>query len=372
MNVAILSMQEVKNYGSFLQAWALKHIVESLGHSCEFINIVPGEQLGCYKQGWFSKIQKLVSRLWGLDFVKRIKTIYSFQTRFRDEFFSELGVNIGEQNTHHHDVVIIGSDEVFNCAQKTWFGFSSQLFGDGLDADRVITYAASFGDTNPEKLNAIGKREKVAELLRQLDSISIRDNNSLQTVEALTGIVPEKHVDPVLVWNFDKEIEHRVEGDYTRMLTRYHLDENKYMIVYTYPGRITAKDEISAICSYAKKHGLKLVSIGHYFPWCDDVVVPHPFEVLEIFQKATCIITDTFHGSIFSLKYNRNFCTIVREMNKNKLSHLLSQFGLESRIASTPDMLERILSTTIDYTLVNSMLEKEQERSIHYIKTNLY
>ena len=49
MKVAILSMQEVKNYGSFLQAFSLKKTIESLGNTCEFINIIPGEQLGNYK-----------------------------------------------------------------------------------------------------------------------------------------------------------------------------------------------------------------------------------------------------------------------------------------------------------------------------------
>lgn len=50
MNIGILSMQEVKNYGSFLQAYSLKKNIEKLGHSCDFINIVPGEQIGIYKK----------------------------------------------------------------------------------------------------------------------------------------------------------------------------------------------------------------------------------------------------------------------------------------------------------------------------------
>lgn len=376
MKVAILSMQEVKNYGSFLQAWSLKHNIESLGHTCDFINIVPGEQLGEYKQSRFAKIEKLVTRLWGWDFIKRFNTIRKFQGRFANEFLPELGVHQGEVNTNHYDVVVIGSDEVFNCAQKTWFGFSTQLFGEGLNADKVISYAGSFGATDVEKLTAIGKKEKVAELMKQMDAISIRDLNSLKTVEALTGKTPEKHVDPVLVWNYDDSIRLRVESLGFRDLMK-QLGE-KYMIVYTYPGRITDPKEIGAIKAYAKKNGLKLVSVGHYFPWCDNVVVPHPFEVLAIFQRATCIVTDTFHGSVFSLKYNKNFCTIVRGMNNNKLSHLLEQFGLEGRIvngsAGSPTeerSIEKILSTPIDYTPVNEQLVKERERSLEYLKREI-
>lgn len=358
MKVGILSMQEVKNYGSFLQAWSLKHNIEALGHTCEFINIVPGEQLGEYRQGRFTKIRKLITRLWGWDFVKRFKTIKAFQGRFKNEFLPELGVKAGEVSTAHYDTVVIGSDEVFNCAQKTWFGFSRQLFGDGLNADRVISYAGSFGATDVAKLKKLGIEKTVASLLRNFSAISVRDTNSFNTVMALTGMIPEKHLDPVFIYDYDKEMP------LTTTLSNY-------MIVYTYPGRITDREEIAAIKSYAKAKGLKLISIGHYFPWCDEVIVPHPFEVLTLFKNASCIVTDTFHGSVFSIKYNKRFCTLVRDMNNNKLRHLLQQFALSSRIARTPETIDLILERDIDYTKINQRLMEEKVRSISYLNTNI-
>lgn len=358
MKVAILSMQEVKNYGSFLQAWALKHTIESLGHTCDFINIMPGKQLGEYKIGKFHKARLLAERLCGWDFFKRLKYIYRFQHRFSKEFLPDLGVERGKVNKNHYDVVVIGSDEVFNCAQKTWFGFSPQLFGDGLNADKVITYAASFGATDVTKLELLGVKDTVARLLSDMDAISVRDANSVITVRTLTGITPEKHVDPVLIYNYDR-------------LMPKDVGQKNYMIVYTYPGRITDKQEIAAIRRYARKHGLRLISIGHYFPWCDDVAVPHPFEVLAFFKKAEFIVTDTFHGSVFSIKYNKNFCTIVRGMNSNKLSHLLKQFGLSERIAHRPDMIGYILDKRTDYGSVNVMIDNERSRSLEYLKLNL-
>ena len=67
MKIAILSMQEVKNYGSFLQAFSLKNTIESLGHTCDFINIIPGRQLPGYKISHFHKVRLLFQRLWGWD-----------------------------------------------------------------------------------------------------------------------------------------------------------------------------------------------------------------------------------------------------------------------------------------------------------------
>lgn len=357
MKVGILSMQEVKNYGSFLQAFSLKSNIEALGHQCEFVNIVPGEQLGDYKISRFHKIHLLLERLWGWDFMTRFKYIYLFQNRFAKEFLPELGVKKGG-TTNRFDTVVIGSDEVFNCAQKTWFGFSKQLFGDGLNADKVISYAASFGATTVPKLLQLGIKDIVANLLKKLDKISVRDANSVQVVEDLTGCVPNKNVDPVLIYDYTKHMPTSV-------------DLKDYMIVYTYPGRITDKNEINAIRAYAKSKGLQLVSIGHYFPWCDKTIVPHPFEVLAYFKNASCIVTDTFHGSVFSIKFNKQFCTIVRGMNSNKLTHLLEQFGLQGRIANDVSKLPEIMDTMIEYEPVNAIIAEETSRSITYLKENL-
>lgn len=357
MKIGILSMQEVKNYGSFLQAFSLKSNIEALGHQCEFMNIVPGELLGDYKISKFHKIHLLIERLWGWNFVKRFKYIYQFQSRFSKKFLPELGVKQGV-TTEHFDTIVIGSDEVFNCAQKTWFGFSKQLFGEGLNANKVITYAASFGATTVPKLEKLGIKDTVAKLLKNLNKISVRDANSMSVVEELTGAVPNKNVDPVLIYDYTKHMPSSV-------------DLKDYMIVYTYPGRITDKNEIKAIRAYAKNKGLKLVSIGHYFPWCDMTIVPHPFEVLAYFKNATCVVTDTFHGSVFSIKFNKQFCTIVRGMNSNKLTHLLEQFGLSGRIANDVSKLPSIMDTPIDYEPVNSKIAEEKKRSIAYLKENL-
>lgn len=357
MKVAILSMQEVKNYGSFLQAFSLKSNIEALGHKCDFINIIPGEQLGEYKISRFHKLKLLKERLLGWDFIKRFKTIYTFQKRFSNEFLPELGVKKG-RNDNHYDVIIIGSDEVFNCSQTTWFGFSRQLFGEGLNADKIISYAGSFGATTVEKLSQLGIKDIVSQLLNNFASISIRDANSFNTVKELTGRNPDKHLDPVFIYNYDKFIPTKVK----------HQD---YMIVYTYPGRINDENEIAAIKNYARKNHLKLISIGHYFPWCDEVVVLHPFEVLAYFKNANCIVTDTFHGSVFSIKYNKNFCTIVRGMNNNKLSHLLEQFNLTSRIVDTTQKMESILKTPVDYSNINKIISEEKQRSIEYLQANL-
>ncbi len=357
MKVGILSMQQITNYGSFLQAYGLKSIIKSLGHDVEFVNIVPGEQLPQYRISKLHKVNLMLKRLRVKHPLRQLQCTLRLHKRFDNEFKPELGVMPGHSDTHF-DVVVIGSDEVFNVAQTTWFGFSTQLFGEGLNADKVISYAGCFGATTLQKLNELGIDRRVGELMEKMSAISVRDRNSLAIVNSLTGIKPSLNVDPVIAYNFDKEV-------------RLSEIADDYLLVYTYPGRMNAPTEVEAITSYARRNKLKIIAIANYFDWVDEVVTPHPFEVLGYFKRARCIVTDTFHGAVMSLKFNKPFAVIVRGMNSNKLSFLLEQFGLDSRIAKRVDEINRILDQETDYTLVNSMIDREQKNTIDYLKSNL-
>lgn len=360
MDIGILSMQQVANYGSFLQAYGLKSTLEQLGHRVEFIDIIPGEQLPEYKQGKMAKLRKGFSRLNCLNPFKMVYYSLLLHKRFAKEFIPAL-YSGNRQNQPRFDCVVVGSDEVFNIAQSTWFGFAPQLFGEGLNAHKVISYAACCGAMTVEKLSELGLTERVRELLKgNFSAISVRDLNSFNLVKELTGDSPEMNIDPVLLYEFPKELPVSVAHS-----------GSKYMIIYTYPNRMRNKTEISAIKAYARKHQLRIISMGDYFDWVDEVVTPTPFEVLAYFREATCVVTDTFHGTVMSMKYNKRFATIVRDMNSNKLTGLLGQFGLDGRIVSEMGQLDAILDSAIDYTPVNQQIAEERRRSIDYLKANL-
>ena len=353
MKVGILSMQQITNYGSFLQAYGLKSIIEGLGHQVEFINIIPGEQLPQYRISRLHKIRLMLKRLKVKHPFRQLNCTLKLHKRFDKEFKPELGVKPGNNN-QHFDVVVIGSDEVFNVAQTTWFGFSTQLFGENLNASKVISYAGCFGATTIEKLKELGIDKKIGELMKKMKAVSIRDKNSMDVVKGLTGKTPHLNIDPVIAYGFDTEV-------------RLPKINDKYLLVYTYPGRMNDSKEVKAITEFARGKNLKIITIANYFDWVDEVVTPHPFEVLGYFKNAQYIVTDTFHGAVMSLKYNKLFTVIVRGMNRNKLTFLLEQFGLLSQIATTPDALHAILSCGIDYSKVNDKIEKEREVTLKYL-----
>ncbi|WP_302608441.1 polysaccharide pyruvyl transferase family protein [uncultured Bacteroides sp.] len=355
MNIGILSMQKVMNYGSFLQGFALKRTLENLGHYCEFIDIEQGKIFPELKRTPFFLLKKGWERYCKRDILARLRYTRLFQKRFSNEFFEELGVN--RHTLQYFDVVVIGSDEVFNFAQRVPWGYTPQLYGKVSKASKVISYAGSFGHTTLEDIYHFGVGEEIASALSVMSAISVRDVNSFDIVKRIVGREAHIDIDPVLLFDYKP---------YIRSISR-----KDYIIVYSYPNRIKKKEEIIAIKKFAKKYNKKLISIGFYFPWCDETVIPHPFEVLGYIKGADYVITDTFHGSVMSLKLNRPFAVLVRDSNQQKMTSLLSQFNLQSQIVADMNSLEIKLLYKIDYSSVNKVLKKAQIESLVYLNSHI-
>ena len=236
-------------------------------------------------------------------------------------------------------------------------GYSLQLFGKDNQAKRLISYAASFGNTTLKKLDRYRVCEEITNALKQFDSISVRDQNSLDIIRNLCGFKPERHIDPVLLYNF-------LEVD------DIDISLKDYIIVYAYADRIQ-EEEATAIRKFAKKKGKKVLSLGFYQPFCDEYVLASPFETLAYVKNADYIITDTFHGTVFSIKYQIPFATIIRESNQQKLSDLLSLFNLKERSVTDIKMLQSILELPMKREEISRILKNEKKRAKDYLKANL-
>jgi hypothetical protein len=269
-------------------------------------------------------------------------------------------LGLSETYNGRYDLVVIGSDEVFNCCEISPWGFSKQMFGDGLNTDTVISYAASFGHSTIEKIKKYCIDKELRRYLENFQSISVRDKNSFEIISTLTGKQPLMHLDPVLVYDFRNEIN------------KCDINLKDYIVIYTYPNRIKDKNEIQAIRNFAAKNNKKLVSIYCCYPWCDTVLLPQsPFHVLAYFKNADYVVTDTFHGTIFSIINKKKFGTIIRESNKQKLTSLLKHFSLEKRIINNLPSIGDVLNSHISYDEANKVIEYEIDRTNRYIKKNI-
>lgn len=359
MKIGILSMQHVRNYGSFLQAYALKTTLESFGHQCEFIDIEPGPSLPGLERNLKYLVGMAIKRYcnWNaiVSSLGRMKYQKLYYERFDKEYLPELGIH--KHTFKEYNLVVIGSDEVFNFNQHGSYGFTTQLYGDVKNAKKVVSYAGSFGTTTIDVVDKFRVREILAQTMGSMAAISVRDDNSFNVVKSLLGKEPSYNIDPVLMFDYQKYAKEPKEKD--------------YIVVYSYPNRIKGKEEIHAIKRFAKEKGKKLISICFYFPWCDETVIPHPFEVLGYMKNADYVITDTFHGCVMSIKFNKQFVALVRDSNRQKMSSLLNQFGLGGRMCEEFNDLPNRIEASIEYDKVNEQIRKETEKSIKYLQSCL-
>ena len=367
LRVGILSMQRIRNYGSFLQAYALKRMFEEVGFDVEFVDYAPGECIvgnqGCSENK--SRISKVAETINSgaslLDCLKYVR----FKMGFARKYHPMLGVAKEPNANPALDLLVIGSDEVFNCLQDNPdVGFTPQLFGVGLDAKTKVSYAASFGNTTLERLFAYGVADEVAEYLGNLDMISVRDASSLRIVKAL---LPESScridLDPVLIYGFSEFF-----GGTGAISQR---GESGYMLLYGYSNRFTDEECISIRALSGKKR-LPVLCAGGIQGCCDEYVNCSPFELLSLFRDASCIITDTFHGAILSILSHRPFVSFVRREgygNQEKLGDLLGRMGLSDRIVSSSGLeeLERVLSQSIDYGRVDEAIASYRVSAYDYL-----
>lgn len=371
MIVGIMSMQRICNNGSYLQAYGLKKMVESLGHEVVFVDyhvrppLLHGgkEKLrSLFLKGarmFFAGMEHLP---WAAHWLpSSLAYAVKAHKRYRNQDWKVLGLSRRKHFRTPVDILLIGSDEVFNCLQKNpSVGFSPELFGVDARTRSVSTYAASFGNTTLDGLATAGVADVVKEWLSRLDSISVRDKNSLSIVQTLTGRTDiTENVDPVLAYDF-RDI--RPQG----------VRLSGYIVVYAYRGRLTPR-EIDAIRDYAFRKHKKIVAIGGYQPFADVSVQESPFRVLDYFRHADAVVTDTFHGTIFSVISHVRFGVFVRSGhgatygNSEKLLDLLRRLGLENRLLDLDMGLDAILDRDWDVAAVDAIIARERRRAMDYL-----
>lgn len=372
MLIGILSMQRVINNGSLLQAYGLKKSIESLGHIVQFVDFKVSDGQNEILT-WKEKIQNFNSILYTLliSFRNLLKfgpkgiviaiSNHKVRNNFLNNYMLVLNLSKDVNYSPKVDILVFGSDEVFNTVQYVELGkgHAWQLYGADNNAGKLVSYAASFGHTTYEGLEKYNMLDKSKELLSKFEAFSVRNKNSYDIIKKLTGKEASINIDPVLLYDFkDAEIKQPKIKD--------------YILIYGYPGRINDKQEVAAIKAFAKKHNKKLVCVNMMQAWCDEFIYAHPFDLLGYFKYADYVVTDTFHGAVISIKYNIPFVQFVRESkgysNNQKVGYLLSSFGLEDRILQKTEELEEVMLKPIAYEKVNEILISEKTKAMNYLK----
>lgn len=364
MTIGILSMQRVVNYGSILQAYALKKTLEKYGE-VKFADIEKGEEITNPINNFneYGKNENIICRCKGKFnryFFKRVRNKfrqYKVKRKFIEYQKELLNVSENADTKVKCDVLLIGSDEIFNCMHSSEWGLSLQLFGKYDYAQKIITYSASCGMTSYNDIPS-DYIQKISNAMCNISSVSVRDENTKSFAEKITNKKVFLHLDPVFIYDFKNE-------------KRDYKINCKYILIYAYTNRIYKSEDIKIIRNFAKKKNCKLVAVGGFQFWCDINLILHPFEVLSVFENAEYVITDTFHGSVLSIKYHKNFISSVHNSNKNKVYDLLERFGFDNRVSEKLNSIINLLEISPEYDKCDKIIFDECIKTKQYFNDNL-
>lgn len=235
-------------------------------------------------------------------------------------------------------------------------GFDPGFFADYecMKKSHTIAYAASFGDTTLNESVV----DRLSKLLRNFKSISLRENKYLELTKSLVDEPVFKVVDPTLLLQPE---------DYS-CITAPKQESEPYLLMYS--RRYNPEMERYARFM-AAKNGLKLVEISiraensRINEMRYDAGVE---EFLALVKNADFVVTNSFHGMLFSIQFRRPFYVFSRELGNSKITEILDLFGLRNLILQKG---EDNAIPEIDYMSVHSRIETEREKSIEVLKLML-
>jgi len=253
------------------------------------------------------------------------------------------------------DVVITGSDQVWNT--NLTGGMDKLYFLDiALDGKiRKIAYAASAEISALSELSIT--KDELQRCLLGFDLISVRENHLAKLIAQILDREPEVTIDPTLLLN---------KSVYERLIPQKQIEKRKYILVYT----VVNDKNVNRIANkIAKEKNLKIVKITSKLPIFDFVSnfkkAIGPMEFLQLIQSAEFVITTSFHGTIFSILFEKQFLTIKAGSANRQLS-LLKSLNLESQFLK--DEEEFIQLKDIDYKGVSERLCDMRLSSIDFLE----
>lgn len=368
--IGTITFHESINYGALLQTYALQYYLNNQGYDSEVIDYRNSER--GIKHMSFSR--KLVHHIWHRVIKKML--IGEIRQRKTANFINKNITLSKKKYTNYsmlyneppiYDAYITGSDQVWN--PKNTSGDSSYFLTFAPKDKLKISYAPSFGVT---VLNDKHK-EKYKEWLLGIDYLSVREKEGQAIIKDLVNKNATMTVDPTLL--LKKEEWEKIAVPYR--------NRKPYVLCYHMPGDKIVNGAISRIAKHiAKKNDWDVISIGQkeymkLIPGNKKIFDAGPDEYVGLFQNADFVLTNSFHGTVFSIIFNKPFYVPINrnlppeKVLSSRISSLLNILSIENRLISANDELNLDYSANIDYTKVNSLLKKAREESQKFLNDAL-
>ena len=356
--IGIITFHMACNYGAVLQTYALQNkLMDIYGKDkVEIIDYYAPAIEDRTKILYLAKTGNLIRDIirFIIKFIPKCIKYYKFKI-FRNKYLKLSDMrfnksNIGMANDKYY-ALVTGSDQVWNIMSTNYDDSYFLTFAD----DEVIkfSYAASFGFDNVFKIN----QKNILYKLNSFDEISIREDIGYELIQQNVNCRVQVNVDPTLLLS-------RIDWDVIRKINDIKYE---YILVYCI---LPSNKLLNHVRKIAKKENLKVYYIS-------DDMVNNDFihlrnlsvgEFINWIANAKYVATTSFHGTVFSILYNKSFFVEYEtKLNYNyRVKHLLELLNIENKNIESKDFNHCSL---INWTEVEKILDNERKKSIEYLKS---
>ena len=362
MKTGLVTFYHIHHYGALLQAYATERSVERCGSQCEIVDYYVNQNNDLFRRptGLGSAAADVHTALHYAPLKARYQRFEEFSKQYlrisghRFESLEEL-----KNAELPYDVILSGSDQIWNPKIFPDGRFDPVFFG-AFSRRRKIAYAPSFGIPHvPE-----GMEEELRGYLAGFSHVSVRERQGQVIVEEVTGKTVPVVLDPTLL----------LDREEWGAIAQPPADKG-YILCYciSKPGALSPY-----IHALAEKTGLPVVQLcgirQKVHPKAKCVLDAGPAEFLGLFQNASYVCTNSFHGTVFSVQFQKPFFTAVAPSElaapeSSRTFSILSRLGLTGRIIGKGDTAG--LDDAIDWASVDRRLEEARQSSLTYLRAAL-
>lgn len=378
MKIGIITQPLQTNYGGLLQNYALQQVLKKLGHEVYTINrkylcdIYALPTIKYIKHLTKQKLKKYLRKAY-LPSRDETSKITEKCRKFVEENI-EITNSVKTQEEllaisaqYSFDAFVVGSDQVWRPM------YSPNILNDFLDFCqeqpniRRIAYAASFGVDDWEYTPI--QTTECSRLAKMFNAISVREDSGIELCQKHLDVDATLVLDPTLLLEKEEYIEiteKAKEQESAGELFCYILDDNNAIknSIHNIEKQLTLK-------SFQVKSAKKPYVIERGDNICEHII-PSPIKWLRAFMDAKIVFTDSFHGCVFSIIFNKPFWVIGNKTRGNaRFDSLLKLFNLEDRLVSLDKIESTNLLAPIDWEKVNTIKKEWQNKSLAFIKENL-
>lgn len=357
--IAILTWHYYNNFGSALQAYALQEAVKKINPNVEVLNYQNKLYSGKPIMRVIQKIDFLYNIVCSLFHRKRSYKFYHFRKKYLHQTRLLQSADALKNVVTKYHSVIVGSDQIW--APNVFNPIYMLDFVDGKET-RKISYAASIGLENiPDELSTAYK-----DLLSDFSFISVRESQGKKLLNDKCSIEARVVLDPTLLIDVEQ---------YKKIMLPVNLIDEKYVFCYFLNENNDYRKQVE---DYAKRNGLKIFGFSANpkdDDWLNSLSTLSPLEFLWVVDKAKAVFTDSYHGTIFSLLFHKEFFVFERFANNNPIC----QNSRIRQLCGTFNISERILANGKNYAQCKEYeygdfekrLMEEKKRSLDFLREAL-